>query len=406
MNLVETRLGRRALFAGLYFVEGAPVGFLWWALPSLMTARGVGPERVGSLLGWLVLPWALKWIWSPWIDRDTRFGLRGWIVAAQVGMALSLVPLLFGTLGRFEWLVPLLLAHAVCASTQDAAIDALMIRVTPIEERGRLTGWMQAGMLAGRSLLGGGALLVHGRLGDRGLVVTLIAVVAAGLVLNTTYRTPLRRGGEPRVSWRAVAAALFGRRAGWIGLAFAATAGAGFEALGGFAGPILTEASGGTDMAGRFFLIHAVVATAIGGLVGGAVADRLGAVRATALLGLLLGVAVLATAARSTASPGELQAWLDAVYLGIGGFTAASYALFIALTEPRLAATSFSAYMGATNLCESWSVSAAGRMIPVLGYGTSIALLQGLAFAALGALALLGRRTARDPFPSPDRSIP
>jgi hypothetical protein len=39
----------------------------------------------------------------------------------------------------------------------------------------------------------------------------------------------------------------------------------------------------------------------------------------------------------------------------IGLFTAASYALFMDLTDPKLGGTQFSAFMAATNGCESWS---------------------------------------------------
>jgi MFS transporter, PAT family, beta-lactamase induction signal transducer AmpG len=134
VDLTATTGGRRLLFTGLYFCEGAPIGFLWWALPSVLRSRGVDTAVVGALLGWLVLPWALKWVWAPLVDRvrSTRFGLRAWITAAQLGMAVSLVPLLFvDPLEDFDRLATALVFHAVFASTQDAAIDALMIRVTP-----------------------------------------------------------------------------------------------------------------------------------------------------------------------------------------------------------------------------------------------------------------------------------
>lgn len=41
------------------------------------------------------------------------------------------------------------------------------------------------------------------------------------------------------------------------------------------------------------------------------------------------------------------------VYLRAGLITASAYALLMQLTDPRLGATQFSAYMGAVNACES-----------------------------------------------------
>jgi len=228
-------------------------------------------------------------------------------------------------------------------------------------------------------------------LGDR--LATLSAWSAASLGLTRLFRAPVAPDGGPG-DFAALLVAALARRGTWIGLAFAATAGAGFEALGGFAGPLLTDAAGGrTDVAGRFFLVTAALATGLGGLAGGWCADRAGARRATAAWGLALGLAVLASAwlvGRGVA-PGALSWSLGLTYVGVGGFTAASYALFMQLTEPGLAATQFSAYMGATNLCESWSVAAAGRLVPGWGYGRSFAALEAVALVALCLLPLARR---------------
>ena len=414
MDLARTPIGRRLLFGAYYFVEGAPIGFLWWSLPAILRANGLGTGRIGALLGWLVLPWALKWIWAPLIDRfqGPAWTLRGWIGGAQVGMALALLPLLRETDWlRSDLLIGCLFAHAVFAATQDAAIDALMIRTTRADERGQLAGWMQLGMLAGRSLLGGGALLVLSRVGERALVIGLLGVVALGLGLLPLYRAPLSENdgaARRRLDFKTHARSALARPTTWIALAFAALAGAGFEAVGAFAGPLLTERSGGaaagatagaTWLAGRFFLVHAVVGMALGGIVGGRITDRLGARRGTVLAGILLGLTILATAAAteigSASGARTLVPWLTATYTAIGWFTAASYALFMQWTDARLGATQFSAYMGATNLCESWSAAAAGRLIPRLGYGVAFGVLATLGLAALTLLSLAPRANGR-----------
>ncbi len=403
MNLTDTPRGRRVLFTAYYAVEGAPIGFLWWALPSLLRSADVSTERIGALLAWLVLPWALKWLWAPLVDllQGPHWSLRGWIGVTQVGMVSTLLPLLLAEdFLTSDLLVPCLLAHAVFASTQDAAIDALMIRTTETAERGQLSGWMQFGMLLGRSLLGGGALLVVAETGPRALIAVLVGVVVAGLGLLVTYRAPLperRRstsasGGVVRDFGMHARSAL-ARPTTWIGLAFAALGGAGFEALGAFAGPLLTERAGGaTDVAGRFFLIHAVVAMAIGGIAGGRLTDRIGARRGALLAGFVLGVSILATSAaiewQTFTGPDALLPWLTAVYVAIGWFTAASYALFMDWTDERLGATQFSAFMGATNVCESWSAAAAGRWIPQVGYGATFGVLATIGLAALTLLSL------------------
>ncbi len=402
IDLAATPGGRRVLFAALYLCEGAPIGFLWWALPTVMRSRGADSARIGSLLGILVLPWALKFLWAPLVDRvqGPRFTLRGWIASAQALMVLTLVPLLFVDPARhFDMLAVLLVLHALFASTQDAAIDALLIQTAPESEHGRLTAWMQVGMLTGRSLLGGGALLVLDRLGDRGLIGILLGVLTLGILLATVYRAPSRLAGRASgdVPFLAALTRVLRRRTTWIGLAFAATAGAGFEAFGGFAGPLLTDAArGDTDVAGRFFLLNAVLASAAGGLMAGALSDRVGPRSTCAFAGVVLagclGWALLAIGHVGLVLPST------AVYLAIGAFTTASYTLFLAHTDRALAATQFSAFMAATNLCESWSVSAAGHWLDdhgprlVLGVATLVGLASLAWLIGLGTTAAPNRK--------------
>ena len=128
----------------------------------------------------LVLPWMFKFLWSPLIDavRTPRWTRRSWILTAQLLMGGSLIPLLAWDIGaNLSWMVPLLLIHACAAATQDAAIDALAIASVPRAEQGSLNGWMQVGMLTGRSALGGGALLLEEQIGTRLVILLLIGVI-------------------------------------------------------------------------------------------------------------------------------------------------------------------------------------------------------------------------------------
>lgn len=400
MNLLATRMGRRVLFTLLYASEGVPIGFLWWALPPLMREAGVEVDRIGWYSSVLVLPWALKFLWAPLIDTASRSRLRlkGCIVIAQSLMALTLLPVAWTDLSAgFSILVPCLLAHAVAASTQDAAIDALAIAGTRSAERGSLNGWMQAGMLAGRGALGGGALVLADRWGLRAVVLLVVAVLASMLLLALAYREgspgPRESGGRsPRLRDLLLSAAR--RKETWAALLFAALAGAGFEAAGALAGPFLVDRGFTAKEVGWFYTLPSVLAMMAGSIAGGLAADRWGRRRSVAAFQILLGAAILALAALAAAGPAAPATtfWvsLTAIYLGIGLFTASSYALFMDLTDPRLGATQFSAYMGATNLCESWSAGLGGRLAAGPGYAASLTVMAALSLVALPLLALMG----------------
>jgi hypothetical protein len=149
---------RRLFFLLLYLSEGAPIGYLWWALPTRLRNEGVAIDEVTALTAMLTVPWSIKFLWAPLVDvfSSGRLGPRSWILASQILMGLSLLPLLvLDPATQLSWLTASLLAHSIFASTQDVAIDALAVRSVPAGERGGITGWMQVGMLAGRSLFGG-----------------------------------------------------------------------------------------------------------------------------------------------------------------------------------------------------------------------------------------------------------
>lgn len=46
MNLLEHKAGRALIAFAFYFAEGAPIGFIWWAIPTLLRQHGVEIHRI------------------------------------------------------------------------------------------------------------------------------------------------------------------------------------------------------------------------------------------------------------------------------------------------------------------------------------------------------------------------
>lgn len=385
----------RLLFAVLYLGEGAPIGFIWWALPTWLRLQGLPVDQIAALTGLLVLPWVGKFLWAPLIDRirDPHRGLRGCIIVAQLIMGATLLPLTWLDLAeQFEVVRLLLVGHALAAATQDVAVDALALRVVPLADRGRLNGGMQAGMLIGRSLFGGGALVLAAHFGWPAIIWALIGCIWLATSAVILFPNLAAVSSAEKATWdRSEARVVLRRRSFWLGLLFAFTAGAGYEVAGVLCGPLLVDRGVPPETVGWLFGLPVVVATIIGGLVGGVCADRVGRTRmlVAGLIGFALMVFILAAMSFSpTASRLLFFVVLTMLYFCIGLFTVTSYAMFMGLSRSPLAATQFSAFMAATNGCEAWASWLGGVIVSHSSYGLAFISMS---LVSLSTLALVKR---------------
>ncbi len=397
----------RLLFALLYLGEGGPIGFIWWALPTWLRLQGLDLGRITILTSILVLPWVGKFLWAPLVDRAPghRGGLRAWVVSAQLLMGFTLLPLLWlDPEHHFFAVAALLLAHTFSAATQDVAVDALALRLVPDEDRGRLNGAMQAGMLAGRSLFGGGALVLSAHVGFPVVILALVTCIWTSMTAVAFMREPeapdaSHAGGA---FWPAGATQIFRRPSTWLGLLLALTAGAAFESAGILAGPMLVDHGLGKETIGWLLGLPVVGATIIGGLLGGVSADKFGHAPSViaGIVGFSLMVLVLAALNYAgTPTMSALAVTLTGLYLCIGLFIASSYALFMDLSRPPLAATQFSAFMAATNGCEAWSSAVGGQIVSAHGYTIAFVLMAAVSLLSIPLVSACekSRRRPRQP---------
>ena len=155
--------GRTLLMLGaLYLSQGLPIGLGFVALPVILRTQGASLEMIG-LLGLLVLPWAAKFLWAPWVDRldGGRWGpRRSWILPMQLGLAALLLgmALLPQSQGIGTWMFGLLLLANTLSATQDIATDGMAIELL----QGRALGWANALQIGGFSIgmMLGGSLTV------------------------------------------------------------------------------------------------------------------------------------------------------------------------------------------------------------------------------------------------------
>jgi len=186
--------GKLALLTSLYVSQGLPFGFFTQALPVLMRQQGLSLPAIG-MTALLALPWALKFLWAPLIDRhgSSRFGRRrSWIIPLQF-MAAAAMAGVSGINPSTE--LPLVLAAVLVANllaaTQDIATDALAIDMLNHEERGLGNGIQVAGYRVGM-IVGGSLLLVqYERLGWSMTFLTMSGLLCLATTPFSSMPSPL-----------------------------------------------------------------------------------------------------------------------------------------------------------------------------------------------------------------------
>ena len=178
------------LLIALYLAQGLPYGFFTQALPVLLRDAGYSLKAI-SATSLLFLPWALKFLWAPFVDhRGTR---RQWLLALQltaVAGALALSQLDLGA--GYVWVLAAAFAFNLVAACQDVVTDGLAVRMLSPAERGLANG-VQVGAYRVGMILGGGLLLyVFAQAGWAAMFTGMAAILALTVLPVLTLREPPR----------------------------------------------------------------------------------------------------------------------------------------------------------------------------------------------------------------------
>lgn len=169
--------------ASTYFAEGLPFSIVHQVSMELFTAMGASAEAVGltALYG---LPWNLKFLWSPLVDRYGT--LRRWVVGLQLALGI-VVALIAWPAQRLDLATTAraLLFVAVLGATHDIAVDGFYLRTLGKADQAALSGLrvgaFRLATIAGKS----GLVVLAGVLSWRasfftgGAALLLLAVVHA-----------------------------------------------------------------------------------------------------------------------------------------------------------------------------------------------------------------------------------
>ncbi len=392
-------VGAEGVASGIPYMVGTKL------LQSWLTASGVPVGLIG-LLAYAELPYTLKMVWAPALDRwplpwpDRR---RGWLLVVQLALvavigAMALLRPSADSAASLAAVGAMALALAVVSATQDILVDAYRTDLLPQEERGGGAAAANLGYRAAMLAIGAGGFILAGQRGwplafaaSAGLMAlvlpfTLTAPRLAPLAHKVTSlsqavvgpaREFLSRTGAPRAAMLLALILLYRWPDGLLNV---------------MAVPFLIQQGFSPETVGSVLAGWGIVATILGTVTGGLLFGRLGLNRSLWLFALVGALGNLSYWALATFR-GGMPALLAAVGLenfGGGMVGAAFVALLMSLCNPRFSATQYALLSGVYALSRSILSGQAGFVAEGVGWSWFFLLTVA---SALPAFLLMLRLT-------------
>lgn len=381
---------RWLLLAALYLAQGLPYGFFTQALPVLLREQGLSLKAIGAT-SLLYLPWALKFLWAPLVDRHgTR---RDWLLPLQIVSVLAAAALSLVDLAGGLWvMLAALLLFNLLSATQDIATDGLAVKLLGARERGLGNG-IQAGAYRVGMMLGGGLLLwVFARHGWSAMTLGMAAILALTVVPVLGMQEPDTPRPPHTALWRELAAGWSARlrRPGipaFIGLICLYKLGDSMGAA--MVGPFMHDAGMSKEQIAWIKGTLGSVTALTGAGLGALYAWRAGRRSALLYCGLAQTASLIpyALAAAGIGGHGMIVAACVAEHVLGSMATVALFTLMMDASDPAHAGTDYTLLACALVLAQGAASILAGVVADAGGYTLLFAL--GLGVSGLGCLALV-----------------
>ena len=345
---LKTILSRRMLVAFVMgYAAGLPLELTGFVLKTWMRKEGVDLAVIG-LFALVGLPYVLKFLWSPLVDRFSfpLFGRRrGWLLLFQVALMLAV----FGLGATDPRHAPWLVAGAAFlvtffSASQDIVIDAYRREDLADNELGLGSSLYVSGYRVGMLLAQGGGLIAADHMSFTMVYALMAACLLPGIVATLLTPEPATPLGTPQTLREAVVAPFleYFRRshAMWI-LAFILLYKVGDTMAGAMTAPFYVDLGFTNTEVATVVKLIGFWAILGGNMLGGILMLKLGINRSLWLFGILqsastAGFAVLALLGNHLDA---LAAVIGLENLTAGMGTAAYMAYMASITNKRFTAT-------------------------------------------------------------------
>ena len=297
---------RVLLIFPLGFASGLPLLLTYSTLSAWLATAGVKRAAIGAfaLVG---TPYALKFLWSPLIDRlppPLPLGRRrGWAISIQIALIAAVLGLgLCDPKRNLVLMGVLALLVAFLSASQDIVIDAYRVEILPVDLQGPGAGMIQTGYRVAMLVSGAGALVIASHAGWFAAYATMAGLLVVGMLVFLFGPEPspvaeaahiARTSGSGSLAqWFSTAVvgpfADFMRRPIWpVILIFVLGYKLGEAMAGVMATPLYITLGFSLDEIAAVSKLVGFFATVAGALVGGVVTARFGILRSLMICGVL-----------------------------------------------------------------------------------------------------------------------
>ena len=171
-------------FFCLYIAQSIPMSFFSTVIPVIMRQQNFSLESIG-MLQLLKLPWILKFLWSPAVDRSTfRIGdFKRWIFSSELIYASIIFAVSFLDFQTTPYLIiGLVVLSFIASATQDIATDSLAVLSFSKKDKSLANSMQSMGNFAGAMIGGGILLLLYHKFGWGNLLPFLAVFVIIALI--------------------------------------------------------------------------------------------------------------------------------------------------------------------------------------------------------------------------------
>lgn len=390
--IIQVLLSGRMIVSFLMgFSSGLPLLLTISVLQAWMKEEGVDLTVIG-LMALVGLPYTVKFLWAPFLDRFTLPILgrrRGWLLVAQLALSVSIVGL--GTTDPAH--SPMMVAAAAFlvtffSASQDIVIDAYRREDLPDEELGLGSSLYVNGYRIGMLLASGGGLILADYISFKLVYLIMAAAMIPGILTTLLAREPAVPLGTPKTLREAVFDPLteyFARRSSVVILAFILCYKIGDTMASAMTTPFYLDIGFSKTEIGAVVKFFGLWATIAGSLLGGVVMLRIGINRCLWAFGVLqsLSTALFALLARIGPSVPALSGVIAFENISSGMGTAAYVAYMASITNKKFTATQYALLSSLMGVPRVVAAAPTGFFAKMLGWETFFLFCAAIAIPGL-----------------------